>query len=89
MGTFIGRFLRNDLLEAVQRLGGIAEDLGITTTQLALAWVLRQPNVAAAIVGATRPQQVEENAAASGVELDDATLAEIDLVFSGVGVSGV
>jgi aryl-alcohol dehydrogenase-like predicted oxidoreductase/predicted MFS family arabinose efflux permease len=89
MGTFIGRFLRNDLLEAVQRLGGIAEALGITTTQLALAWVLRQPNVAAAIVGATRPQQVEENAAASGVELDDATLAEIDLVFSGVGVSGV
>jgi aryl-alcohol dehydrogenase-like predicted oxidoreductase len=89
MGTFVGRFLRGDVLEAVRRLGGIAEGLGITTAQLALAWVLRQSNVAAAIVGATRPEQVEENAGASGVELDEATLAEIDLVFTGVGVSGV
>jgi 1-deoxyxylulose-5-phosphate synthase len=89
MGTFLGRFLRDDVLEAVQRLGAIADGLGISTAQLALAWVLRQENVAAAIVGATRPEQVEENAAASGVDLDDATLAEIDLVFAGVGVAGV
>jgi aryl-alcohol dehydrogenase-like predicted oxidoreductase len=89
MGTFIGRFLRDDVLEAVQRLGSIADGLGISTAQLALAWVLRQQNVAAAIVGATRPEQVVENAAASGVDLDEATLAEIDLVFAGVGVAGV
>ncbi len=46
--------------------------------QLALAWVLREPNVAAAITGASRPEQVEENAAASGIELDDETLRAID-----------
>jgi aryl-alcohol dehydrogenase-like predicted oxidoreductase len=46
--------------------------------QLALAWVLREPNVAAAIVGASRPQQVEDNAAASGIELDDELLRRID-----------
>jgi len=46
--------------------------------QLALAWVLREPNVASAIVGASRPEQVDDNAAASGIELDDATLAAID-----------
>jgi aryl-alcohol dehydrogenase-like predicted oxidoreductase len=84
MGTWVGRFLRDDILETVQRLGTIAERLGITTAQLALAWVLREPNVAAAIVGASRPGQVAENAAASGIELDDETLAEIELLFSGL-----
>ena len=84
MGQFVGRFLRDDVLEAVQRLGAIADRLGLTTAQLALAWMLRQPNVAAAIVGASRPEQVVENAAASGVELDAETLAEIELAFSGV-----
>jgi aryl-alcohol dehydrogenase-like predicted oxidoreductase len=52
--------------------------------QLALAWVLREPNVASAIIGASRPEQVEDNAAASGIELDDATLAEIDAAVSSV-----
>ncbi len=89
MGSFVGRFLRDDVLEAVQRLGVIAERLGLTTAQLALAWVLRQPNVASAIVGASRPEQVEQNAAASGVDLDEATLEEIELLFSGVAVRGV
>jgi len=84
MGQFVGRFLRDDVLEAVQRLGAIADRLGLTTAQLALAWILRHPNVAAAIVGASRPEQVVENAAASGVELDAETLAEIELAFSGV-----
>src|SRR2546423_1182668 len=60
----------DDVLERVQRLRPIADGLGITLSQLALAWVLREPNVASAIVGASRPEQVEENAAASGVELD-------------------
>jgi len=78
MGRFIGGFLDDDVLGRVQRLRPIADGLGITMGQLALAWVLREANVAAAIVGATRPEQVRENAAASGVELDAGTLAEID-----------
>jgi aryl-alcohol dehydrogenase-like predicted oxidoreductase len=78
MGWAMDRFRDDDVLEAVQRLRPVAEGLGIGMAQLALAWVLRQPNVASAIVGASRPEQVEENAAASGVELDDATLAAID-----------
>jgi aryl-alcohol dehydrogenase-like predicted oxidoreductase len=78
MGGFVGRLLRDDVLEAVDRLRPIADGLGISLAQLALAWVLREPNIASAIVGATRPEQVEENAAASGVELDEATLAAID-----------
>jgi aryl-alcohol dehydrogenase-like predicted oxidoreductase len=84
MGWAMDRFLRDDVLEAVDRLRPIAEGLGITMAQLALAWVLREPNVAAAIVGASRPQQVDENAAASGIELDSATLAAIDDAVAGV-----
>jgi aryl-alcohol dehydrogenase-like predicted oxidoreductase len=78
MGWSMDRFRDNDVLEAVQRLHPIAERLGITMAQLALAWVLREPNVASAIIGASRPQQVEENAAAAGIELDEETLQEID-----------
>ena len=78
MGWAMDRFRDDDVLEAVQRLRPIADGLGITMTQLALAWVLRRPEVAAAIIGASRPEQVEENAAASGIELDDATLQAID-----------
>jgi 1-deoxyxylulose-5-phosphate synthase len=66
------------LLTRVERLRPIADGLGITMGRLALAWVLREPNVAAAIVGASRPQQVADNAAASGIELDAETLARID-----------
>jgi aryl-alcohol dehydrogenase-like predicted oxidoreductase len=78
MGRLIGRWLRDDVLERVQRLAPIADRLGITLSQLALAWVLREPNVASAIVGASRPEQVRANASASGIELDDETLAEVD-----------
>jgi aryl-alcohol dehydrogenase-like predicted oxidoreductase len=76
----------DDLLERVQRLQPIADGLGITMAQLALAWVLREPNVASAIIGASRPQQVEENAAASGVELDEETLRRIDEVLGKIVV---
>ncbi|MCW2974726.1 MAG: aldo/keto reductase [Actinomycetia bacterium] len=69
------------LLERVQQLQPIADELGITMAQLALAWVLREPNVASAIVGASRPQQVEDNAAASGIELSDDVLRRIDDVL--------
>jgi aryl-alcohol dehydrogenase-like predicted oxidoreductase len=78
MGRMMGDKLQEGVLERVQRLVPIAERLGITMAQLALAWVLRQGNVASAIVGASRPEQVRDNAAASGIELDEGTLAEID-----------
>jgi aryl-alcohol dehydrogenase-like predicted oxidoreductase len=78
MGWSMDRFRDDDVLEAVQRLRPIADELGITMAQLALAWVLREPNVASAITGASRPEQVEQNAAASGIELDDETIEAID-----------
>jgi aryl-alcohol dehydrogenase-like predicted oxidoreductase len=79
---FMARFLADDVLERVQRLAPIADGLGITTAQLALAWILHEPNVASAIVGASRPEQLRDNAAASGVELDDGTMRAIDAVFA-------
>jgi aryl-alcohol dehydrogenase-like predicted oxidoreductase len=78
MSTFIGRFLDDRTLEAVQRLTPIADGLGLTMAQLAIAWVLRQQVVASAIVGAPRPEQVDQNAAASGVTLTADTLQAID-----------
>jgi aryl-alcohol dehydrogenase-like predicted oxidoreductase len=74
----MGEFLRDDVLEAVQRLCPIADGLGLTMAQLALAWVLREPNLASAIVGASRPEQVHDNAAASGVVLGESTLRAIE-----------
>jgi aryl-alcohol dehydrogenase-like predicted oxidoreductase len=81
MGRMMSRLLADDVLELVQRLVPVAERLGITMPQLALAWVLREPNVASAIVGASRPEQVRDNAAASGIELDAETLAEIEAIL--------
>ena len=78
MGWSMDRFRDDDVLRAVQRLVPIAERLGISLAQLSLAWVLREENVASAIIGASRPEQVEENASGSGVELDEATLEAID-----------
>ncbi|HEX3424471.1 MAG TPA: aldo/keto reductase family protein [Sphingomicrobium sp.] len=70
MGGFMDRMMKPEVLRAVQRLKPIASEAGLTLPQFALAWVLREPNVASAIIGASRPQQVEENAAASGVIID-------------------
>jgi aryl-alcohol dehydrogenase-like predicted oxidoreductase len=78
MGWAMDSFREDETLRAVQRLRPIADGLGLTMAQLALAWVLREPNLACAIIGASRPEQVEENVAASGVELDEATLQAID-----------
>ena len=78
MNYFMDAVDDDTLLERVQQLQAIAGDLKITMAQLALAWVLREPNVASAIVGASRPQQVADNAAASGIELDTETLRRID-----------
>jgi len=86
MGWSMDRFRDDDVLQAVQRLSPIAAGLGITMAQLALAWVLREQNVASAIVGASRPSQVEENAAASGIELDEARLKAIDDAVADVAV---
>ena len=78
MNRFIRQWLNDDMLAAVQRLRPVADDAGLTMSQMALAWVLRQDNVAAAIVGATWPEQVHENVAAAGVGLSPDTLAAID-----------
>jgi aryl-alcohol dehydrogenase-like predicted oxidoreductase len=86
MGWAMDSYRDDKVLEAVQRLVPIAEGLGVTMAQLALAWVLREENVAAAIVGASRPEQVEENAGASGISLDDATLQAIDEAVADVVV---
>jgi aryl-alcohol dehydrogenase-like predicted oxidoreductase len=81
MGGMMSNWLEEDVLETVQRLVPVAERLGITMAQLALGWVLREDNVASAIVGASRPEQVRDNASASGIELDAATLEEIDRIL--------
>jgi Predicted oxidoreductases (related to aryl-alcohol dehydrogenases) len=82
MNTFFGGDLRSDkTLTTIQELKPIAARLEITMAQMALAWVLREPNVASAIVGASRPQQVDDNAAASGVILPKDALDDIDRVL--------
>ena len=75
MSGFIDRLIEPRVLEAVQRLRPIADQAGLTMAQMALAWVLRQQNVASAIVGASRPEQVHANASASGVVLGAEVLA--------------
>jgi len=72
MGGWMNRLLQPQLLRAVQQLKPIAEEAGLSLPQFALAWVLREPNVASAIIGASRPEQVRENAAASGPKVDPA-----------------
>jgi aryl-alcohol dehydrogenase-like predicted oxidoreductase len=84
MSAFIDRLVAPPVLEAVQRLVPVAEQAGLTMAQLALAWVLRQQNVASAIVGASRPEQVHANASASGIELDADTLAAVDAALGDV-----
>ncbi|MGO9249691.1 MAG: aldo/keto reductase family protein [Solirubrobacteraceae bacterium] len=86
MSGFIDRLIQPRVLEAVQRLAPIAEGAGLTMVQLALAWVLRQQNVASAIVGASRPEQVHANASASGVTLSAGTLEAIDEALGDVVV---
>jgi aryl-alcohol dehydrogenase-like predicted oxidoreductase len=80
--------LREDILEAVQRLVPIADSAGLSLAEMALAWVLRRSEVASAIIGASRPEQVDANAAASGVSLSPDVLAEIDRALGDVPVKG-
>jgi aryl-alcohol dehydrogenase-like predicted oxidoreductase len=82
--NMIARWMRDDVLERVQRLQPIAADLGLSMAQLALAWVLQNPNVASAITGASRPEQVTDNVKAAGVTLEEDVLAKIDEVLGDV-----
>ena len=88
MGFAIDRYMSDEVLEAVQRLRPIADDVGVTMAQLALAWVLRREELASAIIGATRTQPVHDNVAASGVELSAETLEAIDSALGDVIVRG-
>src|SRR5512144_440670 len=80
----IRRFLDDDVLVRVQQLGPIAADHGLSLAQLAVAWVLQNPTVSSAIVGASRPEQVHDNVKASGVTLDPGVLARIDEILGPV-----
>ena len=74
----ISRWMRDDVLTAVQNLKPIADEVGLTLSQLALAWALQNKNVSAVIMGATKPAQVKENVKASGVKLEHDVMAKID-----------
>ena len=89
MGWAMRRFLTDEVIGAVERLRPIASGVGLSLPQLALAWVLREPNVASAIVGVTRPEQLDDNAGASGVRLAPETLAAIDDALAGVVIDPV
>jgi aryl-alcohol dehydrogenase-like predicted oxidoreductase len=88
MGWAMDRYLSDETLEAVQRLVPVAERAGLSLVEMALAWVLRQENVASAIIGASRPDQVHSNAAASGIDLSQDVLDAIDEALGDVVVSG-
>jgi aryl-alcohol dehydrogenase-like predicted oxidoreductase len=88
MGGMMDRYRSDELFEAVQRLVPIAEQAGLSMVTMALAWCLRQENVASCIIGASRPEQVHADVEASGVELSDDTLEAIDEALEGAVVSG-
>ena len=85
--NMIKGFMTEPILTAVQKLIPIAAKVDLTPAQLAIAWVLQNPNVSSAIIGATKPSQIKENVKASGVKLDQSIMAEIDAVLSGVVVT--
>ncbi len=84
MGGYIGGLMKRSVLEAVQQMQPIAEKAGLSLAQFALAWILREPNVASAIIGASRPEQVVENAAASRAKVDPALFAKAEVILMGV-----
>ena len=84
---FMGRYLADPVLEAVQRLKPVADRAGCTMAQLAIAWVLAQPGITSAIVGASRPEQLRETAAAADLSIDPALLAEAAAILEGVRIS--
>ncbi len=84
MGGYISGLMKRPVLEAVQKLRPLADEAGLSLTQFALAWVLREPNVAAAIIGASRPEQVIENAAASRAKVDSGLFEQAEAIVAGV-----
>ena len=82
--NMIKRWMRDDVLERVQQLQPLAEEAGLSMAALAVAWTLQNDNVATAIIGASRPEQVHDNAAAAGVELDAGLLTKIDEILDPV-----
>ena len=82
MGGFMDRLMQPPVLEAVQRLKPLAQEAGLSLAQFSLAWILKQPNVASAIVGASRPEQVEENASASGAAVDPALFEQAERLIA-------
>jgi aryl-alcohol dehydrogenase-like predicted oxidoreductase len=86
MGWAMDRYLSDEVLAAVERLKPVADGAGLSMVDMALAWVLREPNVASAIIGASRPEQVHANAAAAGTELSDDVLEAIDEALGDVVV---
>ena len=88
MSFAIDRYMSDEILAAVQRLVPISEEAGMTMAQMGLAWVLREQNVASAITGASRAEQVHANASASGIELSSDVLDAIDEAVGDVVVTG-
>jgi aryl-alcohol dehydrogenase-like predicted oxidoreductase len=88
MNWAMDRYNSDEVLEAVQRLRPVAEDAGVSMVAMALAWCLRQDNLASVIIGASRPEQVHQDAEASGVRLGGDTLEAIDAALEGVTVTG-
>ncbi len=82
--TMVARYLDDEVLQRVQLLKPLADEAGLTMAQLAVAWVLHNDNVSAAIIGASRPEQVTDNAKAAGVRLDDGLLRAVDTALEGV-----
>ncbi len=82
MGRMMARWLEKPILEAVQKLKPLAKEANLTLGQFALAWVLREPNIASAIVGVSRPEQLVENAAASGAKVDPKLFAQVEAIVA-------
>ncbi|MDN6795023.1 MAG: aldo/keto reductase, partial [Propionibacterium sp.] len=86
-GRFIQRFLTDEILTAVQSLEPLAAERNLTMAQMGLAWVLHNDAIAAALIGASRPEQIAENVKASGVELDEEAMNAIDAALAPVAVT--
>ncbi|MEA2999554.1 MAG: hypothetical protein QOK17_1387 [Sphingomonadales bacterium] len=85
MGGWMDRLLKDEVLEAVQKLKPLAAEAGLSLAQFALAWVLREPNVASAIVGASRPEQLAENAAAADADVHPSLFERAEAIVAGAG----
>ncbi len=84
MGGFMETLMRPEVIRAVDDIEPLAEEAGCSMAQFALAWVLREPNVASAIVGASRPEQLDDNATASGLEIDPALFEKAEEIVAGI-----